>query len=193
MGQINAIWARSEDFVIGVDGQLPWHSKQELAYFKKTTDNSIVIMGRKTWESLPPSARPLKGRRNIILSRDTKYRPTGATVMHSVDAIVKMVRAQPKNAWVIGGAEVYSAFQDHYDFISETIVSTDIGEGTMIEDFVDLIDYTECCRHDLSFEENGLEFDIIHYWRIKGSEPLPASLTWLLATQEHLVSVSNDS
>lgn len=193
MGQINAIWARSEDRIIGVDGKLPWKSAKELEYFKEMTSKGMVIMGRKTWESLPDKTRPLPGRTNIVLTRDPDYVAEGAIVYHSVDDIVAMVRGQARHAWVIGGAEIYSAFKDHYDFISETIVDTEIGEGTELEDFIDLIDYTECLRSDLSFEDNGMDFDIIHYWRIRESAALPASLTWLLAVQEDLVSVSNEN
>lgn len=94
------VWAQAENGVIGRDGALPWHLPEDLALFRALTLDATVVMGRATWESLPPRFRPLPRRRNLVLSRG---RPSleGAEVITAVGV--------PDDAWVIGGAQVYAA------------------------------------------------------------------------------------
>ena len=73
MGKINIIVAVSENNVIGKNNDLPWYLPNEFKYFKETTKNSVVIMGRKCWESLPEKFRPLPNRLNIVVTRDKNY------------------------------------------------------------------------------------------------------------------------
>ena len=94
------IWAQSSSGVIGRDGGIPWHVPEDLAHFKELTMGHTVVMGRRTWESLPPKFRPLPGRRNVVLTRNPHYRAEGADVITSPEAI-------PADSWVIGGSEVY--------------------------------------------------------------------------------------
>lgn len=96
------IWAQSTSGVIGRDGGIPWRLPEDLARFKDLTLGHTVVMGRRTWESLPPKFRPLPGRRNVVLTRNARYRADGADVVTSVgDAL-----AAP-DSWVIGGSEIY--------------------------------------------------------------------------------------
>ena len=74
---VGLIWAQSENGVIGVGGALPWSLPDDLTRFKRVTLGSTVVMGRRTWESLPRT--PLPGRPNVVLSRDPAYRAEGAT------------------------------------------------------------------------------------------------------------------
>lgn len=110
--KIAAIVAMDEGRVIGKAGALPWHLPEDLAHFKRLTSGHIVVMGRKTWESLPTKFRPLPGRTNIIVSRspqDLKI-PDGVHACSSVaDAIAKAASlAEPSQIiWVIGGAQIY--------------------------------------------------------------------------------------
>jgi dihydrofolate reductase len=67
--RIGLIWAQARGGVIGKDGTMPWHLPEDLAHFKRTTLSHPVIMGRKTWESLPPRFRPLPGRANLVVTR----------------------------------------------------------------------------------------------------------------------------
>ena len=76
--QISLIVAFTQNRIIGKDNQMPWHLPRDLAWFKRNTLNKPVIMGRKTWESLPK--KPLPGRRNIVISRNTAYLAEGAEV-----------------------------------------------------------------------------------------------------------------
>lgn len=95
------IWAQSGSGVIGRDGGIPWHVPEDMARFKDLTMGHTVVMGRRTWESLPRSVRPLPGRRNVVLSRDPGYRAAGADVVGGIED------ALAGDIWVIGGSEVY--------------------------------------------------------------------------------------
>ena len=104
---LTLIAAVARDGVIGIGNRLPWHLPADLGHFKALTTGHAVIMGRKTWESLPARFRPLPGRRNIVVTRDTAYRAEGAMVANSLPAAIEA--ADGGEAFVIGGAELYAA------------------------------------------------------------------------------------
>ncbi|KCZ52978.1 dihydrofolate reductase [Hyphomonas pacifica] len=104
------IAARARNGVIGSDGQLPWRLKSDLAFFKKITLGCPILMGRKTWESLP--FKPLKGRENIVMTRDWAYAAEGARVYSSFPAAVNSARAVASRdgadkVFLIGGEAIY--------------------------------------------------------------------------------------
>jgi dihydrofolate reductase len=105
--RLNLIYARARNGVIGKDNQLPWHLPEDLAHFKRTTLGCPVIMGRRTWESLPPKFRPLPGRLNIVVSRDPTFHAEGAQVARSLEA-ARDLCSPGADAWVIGGAQIYA-------------------------------------------------------------------------------------
>ncbi|MEN9538910.1 MAG: hypothetical protein RLZZ126_1145 [Pseudomonadota bacterium] len=109
--QIHLIWAQARNRVIGKDGGMPWHLPEDLAHFKTLTAGCPVIMGRRTWDSLPPRFKPLPGRRNIVLTRSTDWRPegeeSGVQVVQDVHDALLMCEHAP-TAWIIGGAQVYA-------------------------------------------------------------------------------------
>ncbi|MGY4709891.1 dihydrofolate reductase [Mycolicibacterium sp. CBM1] len=99
---VGLIWAQSTSGVIGRDGGIPWHLPEDLARFKDITMGHTVVMGRRTWESLPVKVRPLPGRRNVVLTRQADYMADGATVVGDLeDALTD------QDTWVIGGSEIY--------------------------------------------------------------------------------------
>jgi Dihydrofolate reductase len=102
---IGLIWAQAADRVIGRGGEMPWHLPEDLARFKRVTDGSTVVMGRRTWESLPPRFRPLHGRRNLVVTSDVDWRAEGAEPVASVEEAV----AADDEVWIIGGAQLYAA------------------------------------------------------------------------------------
>jgi dihydrofolate reductase len=104
---LNLIFARARNGVIGHNNTLPWHLPEDLAHFKQTTLGQPVVMGRKTWESLPPKFRPLPGRTNIVVTRQTGWRAEGAVVAHSIEEAIAQCPTDAQ-VWVIGGAEVYA-------------------------------------------------------------------------------------
>ncbi len=93
--------------VIGTGQALPWHLPQDMAHFRRATAGHAVVMGRKTWESLPPKFRPLPGRRNVVLTQRADYQATGAEVAPSIGAALLLLHDAAK-VFVIGGAEVYA-------------------------------------------------------------------------------------
>ncbi|MDB5946152.1 MAG: dihydrofolate reductase [Ramlibacter sp.] len=108
MRRLHLIFARSANGVIGKDGGLPWHLPEDLAHFKRLTSGHPVIMGRKTWDSLPPRFRPLPGRLNIVVTRQPGWRADGAMRAASLDEALALAPAEA-DVWVIGGAEIYRA------------------------------------------------------------------------------------
>lgn len=97
------IAAQSHNGCIGIDGKLPWHIPEELKYFREITLGNVVVMGRKTWESLP--TKPLDKRVNIVLSRQKDYKAEGAIVFHSLEDLLS--ENINKTLICIGGAEIY--------------------------------------------------------------------------------------
>ncbi|NAZ81441.1 dihydrofolate reductase [Kineococcus sp. R8] len=108
---IGLVWAEAANGVIGADGALPWRLPEDTAHFKALTSGSTVVMGRATWESLPPRFRPLADRRNVVLTRRPGYEAPGAEVVHDLAAALSL----PGDVWVIGGGEVYRAALAHAD------------------------------------------------------------------------------
>lgn len=101
---ISLLVAMDTNRLIGKDNQLPWHLPQDLAYFKKTTMNHKIVMGRKTFESI---GRPLPGRENIIVTRDQDYSQEGCLVLNSLEGIVELSEQSDEEIFVIGGAEIF--------------------------------------------------------------------------------------
>lgn len=115
---LGLIWAQSADRCIGRDGDLPWYLPEDQAHFREITTGHPVIMGRRTWDSLPDRFRPLPGRTNIVLSRRADLHLEGAEVVPDVDAALDRVAGRA--AWVIGGAQVYGAFLPLADRVEMT-------------------------------------------------------------------------
>jgi len=107
--EIALIYARAANGVIGKDGVMPWHLPEDLAHFKQLTQGHPVIMGRKTWDSLPPRFRPLPGRVNIVITRQPDWAADGAQRAASLEEALALAAAErPATAWVIGGAQIYA-------------------------------------------------------------------------------------
>jgi len=127
---ITLILARASNGVIGKDGKLPWHLPADLRHFKQLTQNAPMIMGRKTFESLPGL---LPNRRHIVLTRRKDWSEDGAEVVHSVEEALK--RANAPHVSVIGGAEMYALFLPHADRIELTEVHLDAAGDTLFPTF----------------------------------------------------------
>jgi len=109
---VGLIWAQAANGVIGCDGRLPWHLPEDLAHFRATTHDNTVVMGHRTWESLPPKVRPLPGRTNIVLTNQSGWAAPGAATAHSLTEALELATG---DVWVIGGATVYATALDHAD------------------------------------------------------------------------------
>ena len=106
MNHLTLIAAVARNGAIGKDNGLLWKLPEDMKFFRETTQGATVIMGRKTWESLPPRFRPLPGRRNIVVTRQRHYVAEGAETAASLDAALE--RAGDAPTFVIGGAELYA-------------------------------------------------------------------------------------
>ncbi|PUE07195.1 dihydrofolate reductase [Limnohabitans sp. T6-5] len=104
--KLHLIYARARNGVIGKDNQMPWHLPEDLAHFKRVTLGQPVIMGRKTWESLPSKFRPLPGRLNIVITRQADWQAQGAVRASSIEDAMHLCGDVP-DAWIMGGAEIY--------------------------------------------------------------------------------------
>jgi dihydrofolate reductase len=103
------VWAEARGGVIGYDGAMPWHLPEDLAHFRELTTGDAVLMGRRTWESLPERFRPLPGRRNLVLTRDREWSAEGAEAMHDLPSALAPFTTPDARLWVIGGGELYRA------------------------------------------------------------------------------------
>jgi dihydrofolate reductase len=120
------VWAQADGGVIGAGGALPWQLPEDLRLFRALTVGGTVVMGRRTWESLPPRFRPLPGRRNVVLSSTLAPAEPGATVVRTVDEVL----ALDGDLWVIGGGAVYRALLPHADEVVVTEVAADLSGDT---------------------------------------------------------------
>lgn len=103
---IKMIVAHDDNRVIGRGLEIPWRIKADMENFKKVTSQHTVVMGRKTWDSLPPKFRPLPNRKNIVLSNDEKWFSTGALGVNKIADVLK----REEDMFIIGGEKVYEAF-----------------------------------------------------------------------------------
>ena len=110
--KITLVAAVSQNNVIGNNGKVPWHIKEDMERFKELTLNHTVIMGRKTYESLPEKFRPLPERHNIVISRNKSYNPgkhSNLYIAHSIDEAIENI-SMFYDTYIIGGQSIYEAF-----------------------------------------------------------------------------------
>jgi dihydrofolate reductase len=106
--KVSLIVAASENGVIGKDNDLIWHLPNDMRFFKETTLNHHVIMGRKNFESIPHKYRPLPNRTNIVITRQTDYKANGSVVVNSVEAALEIAKENgDKEPFIIGGGQIY--------------------------------------------------------------------------------------
>ena len=115
--RITMVVARADNGVIGKDGGLPWHLSEDLKHFKRVTMGSAMIMGRRTFDSLPGL---LPGRRHIVLTRDPAWQAEGAEIARSAQEALALARDE--RASIIGGAEIFALFEPLADAIELTEV-----------------------------------------------------------------------
>jgi len=125
------IWAQAHDRVIGADGVMPWHLTEDLRHFRALTGDDPVVMGRRTWESLPERYRPLPGRENVVVTRQEGWSAPGATVAHSLEqALALAAAADASTLWVIGGAELYRQTLSTADRLEVTEIDLEVDGDT---------------------------------------------------------------
>jgi dihydrofolate reductase len=143
---VSLIVAADERNAIGKGGAMPWHLPDELKYFRSVTEGKPVVMGRKTWESLPPNRKPLPGRRNIVVTRQPGYEAPGADVVPGVDEAVKLASLSSDEVFIIGGGQLYGYGLEIADRLYFTRVHTEIEGADAFFPTVDFLDWREVSR-----------------------------------------------
>ncbi|XP_064596477.1 dihydrofolate reductase-like [Liolophura sinensis] len=184
--KVNLIVAMCNNRGIGIAGKLPWRLKKDMEFFKKITSQTInpekqnaVIMGRKTWFSIPEKFRPLAKRINIILSREMKQAPEGTHLASSFSEAIQLVQAAPladkvESVHVIGGASVYKEAMESCDqcrlYLTRVLSSVEC--DTYLPEFEDKFRKIERPSFvpEGEFTENGLDFVFEVYEKISEAQ-----------------------
>jgi dihydrofolate reductase len=161
---IKLICAISKNNVIGNENKLPWNLSEDLKRFKKLTSNNLVVMGRKTFDSI---GRPLPNRKNIVLSNNLNLKIDGVEVFNSPDEVISLYKEIPekKDMYIIGGTFVYKLFLEYCDYLYITYVDKNF-EG---DAFFPKIDWKawNLTREEEKYDENEkLKYFFRDYKRI---------------------------
>jgi len=153
------IYARARNGTIGKDGQMPWHLPEDLAHFKRVTLGQPVIMGRKTWDSLPERFRPLPGRINIVITRQSEWQAPGALRAGSLEDAQRLC-GKASDAWIMGGAEIYRQAEP----LAVTAVVTEIDADFEGDAFAPSLSPSwREVRRESHTGTNGLAFSFVIY------------------------------
>jgi len=163
---LSLIAAVARNGAIGKNNGLLWHESEDLRHFRRVTMGCPVIMGRKTWDSLPPRFRPLPGRRNFVLTRDPAWHADGAEPVSSLPAALAAARDAPK-LFVIGGAQLYALSLPQADELVLTEIDAEFDGDAFFPPwdrrrFVE----TERERHTSA---DGVPYSFVTYKRIGGN------------------------
>ncbi len=148
---VSLIWAMADNRVIGIENRLPWKLPADMQWFRKQTMGKPIVMGRLTFESF--GARPLPGRRNLIVSRNPDYRAEGAEVFDSLEAALAAT-AEDEEVMVIGGASLYTQALPLADRLYMTLVHTEVEGDAHFPDF-DRNQWQEMERMDSDADEKN--------------------------------------
>jgi dihydrofolate reductase len=162
---LTLIAAVARNGVIGKDNRLLWHLPEDMRFFKEVTLGHPVIMGRKTWQSLPPRFRPLPGRRNIVVTRAAGFDAPGAECVDSLDAALQRLQGEP-TVFVIGGAQLYAQTLPRAQRLLLTEIDRDFDGDALFprwprEDFVEV-------SRTLHDSGQGFGYERVEYQRRAG-------------------------
>lgn len=161
---LSIIVAQAENRAIGLNGDMPWHLSGDLKRFKALTMGHPVVMGRRTWESLPK--RPLVGRRNIVFSQSEDFCPEGAEVVRSVNDLFDLLHDCDDEIFIIGGGRIYNMLMPWVNRLYITWVHRDFPEADTYFPVIDLSEFTKVNETEtMTDEKSGLEFSYAEYDR----------------------------
>jgi dihydrofolate reductase len=166
--KVSLVAAVAQGGVIGRDGVLPWRLPEDMAHFREVTMGHPVLMGRRTWESLPTRFRPLPGRRNVVLTRDPGWSAEGAERAGSLEGALRLVEGAERVS-VIGGGEVFAAALPLADELLLTEIDLDIEGDTFFPDWDRDAFRAESREEHVS--EDGIPFAFVRYARRGGPAP----------------------
>ena len=167
---LSLIWAQSVSGVIGRDGDIPWQLPEDMAHFRQLTMGHPVIMGRKTWDSLPARFRPLPGRRNIVITRQSDWSQNGVQRASSLPEALQMCEQQGGDGdggdggtvWIMGGAQIYAQALPLADRVEVTEIAQDFDGDA----FAPVLgpEWVQAARED-QVGAGGLPFSFVRYVR----------------------------
>ncbi len=164
---ISIIVAVSENNVIGRNNDLPWHLPADMKYFKDTTLGHCVVMGRKNFQSIPDKYRPLEGRTNIVVTRQTGFQEDGTVTVHSIDEAIEFAKSKMETeCFIIGGGQIFAQSLNLSDRIYLTRIHHEF-EGDVHFPVLSPGDWKESSRRDIPADEkNKYPFSFLIYDRV---------------------------
>lgn len=160
--KVGLIWAQANGGVIGNEGKLPWNLSEDLKHFAEVTRGSAVIMGRRTWDSLPESRRPLPGRLNIVVSRSPEKVSGVGAVASLQDALEASMGYE--RVWVIGGAQIFAEALSVARTALVTQIFTDVEGDTFAPKFGH--DWKNSWTSELRWSSTGVRYRFAQFDKI---------------------------
>lgn len=163
---ISLIAALSQNRVIGIDNDLPWHLPDDMKYFMQTTSGHHVIMGRKNYDSLPDKFKPLPNRTNVVVTRQHNFKAKGCLIVHSIEDGVALAKENLETElFVIGGAQIYKQALPLAQFLYLTEIKSYVQGDTQFPE-IDRSQWVEISRKPhLADERHRYAFDFVLYKR----------------------------
>jgi dihydrofolate reductase len=149
--------------VIGKDNQMPWHLPADLKHFKSVTMSKPIVMGRKTYESI---GRPLPGRQNVVISRNTDYVAEGCDVVDSIESALTLLNGQPE-IMIIGGGFLYSQMIEQADHLYLTFIDLEVDGDTQFPEFEHLNLEQGSSESHFADEKNSYNYRFVDYRVVK--------------------------
>jgi dihydrofolate reductase len=147
---------------LGKENKLLWHLSADLKHFKEITSGHTVIMGRKTFESLPNG--PLPNRRNIVITRDTKYKAEGIEIVHSLPEAIGLFKKSEDEIFIIGGAEIYKQAMEYADKLYITHVEAeDKDADAFFPEIIPIVFGEESREEHKKDEKNPHDYSFVEY------------------------------
>lgn len=146
--------------VIGQDNKMPWHIPNELAYFKEKTIGKAIVMGRSTFESI---GRPLPGRLNIVITRNTSYDTKGVTVVHSIEEAIEVANKHHEEVMIIGGEQIFKEVLPYADLLYITLIEHEFEGDTFFPSYEQ--DWEAISTSEQHSTDSGLKYTYMLYKR----------------------------
>ena len=160
--KLSLIWAMDQNRLIGNNNSLPWYLPADLAFFKRTTMGKPMIMGRKTFDSI---GRPLPGRQNIVITRDSTFSAQGCDIANSIEEAMSLVSEEKQEAMLIGGASLYLQMLEQADTLYITQIHHTFSGDTWFPE-MDMSQWSEVYREDFEADEKNLHaYSFMQYER----------------------------
>lgn len=162
--EVRLVWAQGRGGAIGRDNTIPWRVPEDVARFKELTVGHPVVMGRKTWDSLPPRFRPLPGRANVVVTRDASWSADGASVAGSVAEALEL--AGGERIGIIGGGEIYRLAMEFATELCVTEIDVEVdGADAFAPEITD--EWALAHRGEWQTSTSGIGYRFVDYRRAR--------------------------